>query len=411
MIQQLHILQLTTVELVELIQKKSLENPLIDTVEDGIEKLHEWPNRVSTKGQVASQDQDFLFVQSHSVKDFLYEQIPLNIQQDERVILNYLIDSLDERLFLGITKEEICQQFDITSMKAQELIDILQSFEPVGVGAADITQFLIMHINLNEHAPRLAEEFVLQEIKAMAKMDIINLSKRYRISVDEVLETIEFIKRLPRTPAITLEETALFVIPDASVHKIGEQWVIELEDWATPKIQLNDLYVELLKSESPDYLKDCMRDYVTLVQGIDFRKNTVYRLLEYMVEHQSPFFEQGLKTLKPMRLKDIADALDLHESTISRAVKGKYLQTAFGTIAFQELFVQSIGNSTTSNILDEIVAFIKNEPKDEPYSDQQLVGLLQQKGIKISRRTVAKYREQLNIPSSQKRVHFQMSKE
>ena len=406
MIQHLNLLQLTTMELGELIQKKSLENPLIDMVESTIEKPYDWLNLAFEKGPTAKMDYDLVFPQTNSPRDFLIEQIPLTTQEDEKLILEYLIDSLDERLFLTVTAEEICNKFNVSLLKAQNLIEILQSFEPVGVGVGNVTQFLLMQINLKCEVPRFAKEFVIHEIKAMAKMDILNLSKRYSISVSEVLQTIDFIKELPRTTTNSIVENAPFIVPDASVYKIDGDWIIKLEDRALPSVRLNDLYVEILKSVEKDYLQHCMRDYVTLVQGIDFRKKTLYAIIDYLVVNQLHFFERGIKALKPMGLRDVAQALNLHESTISRAIKGKYLYTKFGNIALQDLFVKSVGNSTTSSIFEDIANLINNEPKNAPYSDQQIAILLQQKGIQISRRTVAKYREQLNIPSSQKRAHL-----
>ena len=405
-IQHLHLLQLTTTELQAMIQEKALENPLIDLEESTFDRPSEWLGSAAIKSSNFKAGLEPSFVSKECTKDFLFEQIPLVIEREDRAVLNYLIESLDERLFLTITANDIAVKFGIGEAKARKLVGLLQSFEPVGVGAAGLVDFLVMNIEVDESAPKWAKEFVLYEMKAIAKMDVSRLSKRYKLPVREIIEIIDYIKELPRAPVISLQGTAPYIVPDAFIHKVDQTWLIELNDRATPSLKMQDTYVELLKDGDPQYLQKCMRDYVTLVQGIDYRKKTLYAILDHLVRTQSSYFEHGKSALKPMGLKDVAAALELHESTISRAIKGKYIQTPFGIIAIQELFSKAVGNSTPNEICRLIESFIQNEPKDKPYSDQQIVLLLQEKDIAISRRTVTKYREQLHIPSSQKRAYL-----
>ncbi|WP_431026969.1 RNA polymerase factor sigma-54 [Lysinibacillus sp. LZ02] len=410
LIQHLNILQLSNIELGELIQEKSLENPLIDAVISTMEKPYDWLKFATAKGSRYGSNYEPLFIKQESVYDLLLEQIPLFASEQEKAILRYLVYALDERLFLTVTAKEVSTVFSITEAHAKQMIQVLQTFEPVGVGAENVMQFFLMHIEADDDAPTVAKEFMLHETKAVAKMDFTALSKRYNMTVEEVLETIEYIKQLPRTPAITLHSSAPFIVPDVAVQKIDGQWFIELNEHATPKIKLHDLYVELLKNADNDYLQECMRDYVTLVQGIDFRKKTLYAIVDYIVTNQYLFLEKGIKGLQSMGLKDVAKALEIHESTVSRAIKGKYIQTPHGIMPIQQLFVKAISNSTPSAICELIQSLIAAEPTNEPYSDQQIVYLLKQEGIDISRRTVAKYREQLNIPSSKKRAYLFSSK-
>ena len=401
MIQHLSILQLTNLELKELIELKTLENPLIDLMD---QQEDTWPSAKMLKGSIET-DYSMIAMQ-HTAADFLKEQIPLKATDFERTVLIYLIHSLDERLFLTTDATEVAQRFMMEVEEAERFIHILQSFEPIGVGCQNSTQFLLKHIDQCENVPHFAKDFVIYEMEAIAKMDIVSLRKRYNLTTNEVMSTITFIKELPCMPVISLDEVVATVIPDVSVYCIDGQWVIEVEQKAVPAIRLNDVYVNLLKIEDPTYLKACMRDFTTLAQGLDFRKNTLYAITHYLIEQQPDFFEKGPRALKPMRLKDIAEALDMHESTISRAVKGKYLRTAQGNFAMNDLFVKAINNVTTSTVCDRIAAIIADENKNSPYSDQQIELLLKKEGIKISRRTVAKYREQLNIPSSQKRAYL-----
>ncbi len=405
MIQHLSILQLTNLELKELVEQKALENPLIDLMDQHDDT---WLTGKMQKGSV---EPDYrLVAMQQTVADFLMEQIPLNATAFERTVITYLIHSLDERLFLTTNASEVAQHFKMELEEAKRLIHILQSFEPIGVGCQTSTEFFLKHIEQCENVPYFAKDFVTYEMETIAKMDIVSLRRRYQLTTHEVMATIAFIKELPRIPVISLEEVVATVIPDVSVYCIEGQWAIEVEQKAVPSIRLHDVYVELLRADSPNYLKSCMRDFTTLVQGLDFRKNTLYDITQYLIEQQPAFFEKGPRALKPMRLKDVAEALHMHESTISRAVKGKYLHTAQGNFAMSELFVKAINNVTTSSVSERIAAIIAQENKRSPYSDQQLVRLLKEEGIVISRRTVAKYREQLNLPSSQKRAYLLLEK-
>ncbi|WP_168193879.1 RNA polymerase factor sigma-54 [Lysinibacillus sp. SGAir0095] len=405
MIQHLSILQLTNFELKELVEQKALENPLIDLMDHHEEA---WSTTKMQKGSIEADYSSIAMKQT--VADYLMEQIPLNATAFERTVLTYLIHSLDERLFLTTDAGEVAQHFEVDLDEAKRFIHILQSFEPIGLGCQNSTEFLLKHIEQCENVPYFAKDFVAYEMENIAKMDIVSLRKRYQLTTHEVMATIAFIKELPRIPVISLDEVVATVMPDVSVYCIAGQWAIEVEQKAVPSIRLHDVYVKLLRADAPNYLKSCMRDFTTLVQGLDFRKNTLYDITHYLIEQQPAFFEKGPRALKPMRLKDVAEALHMHESTISRAVKGKYLHTANGNFAMSDLFVKAINNVTTSSVSDRIAAIIAQENKRSPYSDQQLALLLKEEGIMISRRTVAKYREQLKIPSSQKRAYLLLEK-
>lgn len=404
MIQHLQLLQMTTVELTGLVEKSFLENPLVELVEHRKEPAYRETYYKINRN--VRNDLDPQLVQKECMKAFLVEQIPVSLNKQDNQIMRLLIEALDERLFLTVTMEELAENFSIAPSKAKELMTLLQSFDPVGVGSLNIVQFLCRHIENNKMAPKLAKVFVEKELKAMAKMDVKGLSKKYQVPIPEVIDTIHFIKQLPRMPVISLHDAAPTIRPDASISKMNGEWLIELEDYALPEIRLQTIYAEILKQDKPVYYQQCMRDYVALVQGIDFRKKTLFDIIQFIVDQQCDFLEQKSKTLKPLKFKDAAAALELHESTISRALKGKYVYTPLGMMAIQDFFVKSVGNTAVAVICEHIAQLIHHEPKTAPYSDQQLVELLQQKEIKISRRTVTKYREMQNIPSSHKRIYL-----
>ena len=403
-IQHLAMLQLPVIELQQMLQEKMMENPLLDLTESSLEKPYDWLRTASVKSMKGSANNEPYLISKTSTREFLVEQIPLFLSAQERTILHYCIESLDERLFITETPAQIADHFGIHIDKVTQTLSYLRKFEPIGVGAIDFIDFLMMQIEHDQDAPSLAKEFVQFDMPTIAKMDVARLCKKYQIVVQEALQVIDYIKQLPRTPAVSLHELAPFIVPDATIKKIDYTVLIELNDRTMPSIKLQDVYVELLKQEDQPYLQKCLREYTTLVTGIDFRKKTLYAVLDYIVSIQSAYFEKGCKNFKPMGLKDVAEHLNLSESTISRAIKGKYIETDYGIIAIQDLFVKSVGNSTPDSICQVIAAIIAAEPKKKPYSDQQLVHLLQAQNIDISRRTVTKYREQLGIPNSQKRL-------
>ncbi|GEK32974.1 RNA polymerase factor sigma-54 [Kurthia sibirica] len=403
-IQHLGILQLSTVELMALIAEKSLENPLIDVQERPLEKPYDWLKSVAVKERRTSGLQPIEFItKNERTYDFLVEQIPLTCTELQYEILNYLIHSLDARLFLTTTMDDVMKKYEIDEESAQELIDIVRSFEPFGVASYNHRDFILRHIADDFHAPAFAALFVENEMEALAKKEFRMLQKYYKLTASQVHDIFLYIKSLPRTPSMSLEESSPYIIPDATVVKLDEHWIIEINDGQIPQISLNNTYVELLKNREDAYLQKCMRDYVTMVQGIDYRRKTMYAILDYFVDKQPLFFERGSEYLQPIGLKDVAEALEIHESTVSRAIRGKYIQTPFGQIACKKLFIKSVGNTSVHAIHTKITALITNENKEKPLSDQQIVSELLKNNIEISRRTVAKYREQLNIPSSKNR--------
>jgi RNA polymerase sigma-54 factor len=401
LIQQLSLLQLSSMELAELIEQKTLENPLIQ-LEDTYSNSYKFDAFISREAIDFSR-----IAQKKGVtKDFLIEQIPFYLNTKQRNFLLYVIDCLCEKLFLSIPKEELAAQHEMELIECEELLQIVRTFEPIGVGARDVTDYLIMQIEDDFAAPEFAAHFIQFEMEAIAQNDFKKLANKYSISTDEVKRIVSYIKTLKRMPAITIEDEVPVIIPDVAIFKMGEEWVKTFVDRQFPKIQLHEDYVRQLKSEDPSYLKQCLSDYQTLVQGIQFRKKTLNDLVDYIIANQKAFLEGGLKQLKPVTMREVADVLNVHESTISRAVKGKYLSLPFGVIAMNALFCKAVGEKSVRNVHDEIKDLIEQEPKAKPYSDQQLSILLKEKGIVISRRTVMKYREQLNIPSSQKRMYM-----
>jgi len=426
LVQHLEILQYTTNELEQYIYDKANENPLL-AVTDAKVKLHyeeimqlaSYSDKSYSAQHYAPQHHSFnpiemKFAVKESYEQFLLEQVPMhkNLSSIDLKILTFLIQSLDERLFLDVDLEVVATICKTDVIHVEALLDLLQTFEPVGVGARHYQEFLLIQVDGDALAPKLASRFIEMDLELVAAQAIKQLSKKYKASLHEVQKTIRYIKNLNPVMRGDQFEEIPYVMPEIEVERLGEEWLIKLNRGYLPIVTIDKQYVEMLKNDPncKTYFKDTMRDALLLLQGIEQRDKTLYELARLLVELQADFFRKGKEALKPMRLKDVADILSLHVSTISRAVRGKYIKTPHGVYALQSLFTKGVMN--ISGKMDSIMyikkrlkQLIEGEDKQKPLTDQQITNTLSAEGIQISRRTVAKYREEMNIMSSFNRMY------
>lgn len=426
LMQNLEVLQCSTQELEQYIYEKANENPLLVVIDAKVKSNYEEImqlarcslNTFSSHGYV-SRNEQFNFIEmklaeKESYEKFLFEQVPMhkNLSIIDLKILTFLIQSLDDRLFLDIELEFVAKKFKTTFSHVEGMLDLLQTFEPVGVGARSYTEYLLIQMDRDPFAPEMATQFIHSDLKLVATQAIKQLSKKYNMPLQEVKKTVTYIKNLK--PIITGNkfEMTSYVIPDLTIKEIEGEWIIKLNRHYLPSVSIDESYVTLLKNDAnyKTYYQDSMKDALALLQGIEQRDKTLYELARCLVEIQADFLKDGLEAIKPMRLKDVADALGVHESTISRAVRGKYVQAPHGVYALQSLFTKGFVN--TSGKMDSIMyikkrlkQLIEAEDKQKPLADQQITDVLCAEGIQISRRTVAKYREEMNIVSSFNRAY------
>lgn len=406
---QLEMLQLTNEEMASLIAEKALENPLLEVnapVFNYKEKL---------QPHASDGHREFL-VQQETIKDYLWELIPLkmDLSQEKKRVLNFLIDYLDEHLFLRIEAQEVCEQLSLPIEAVNECLELLQSLEPFGIASKNSQHFLERQILLDQDAPPFALVFIQQELKAIAELNIPHLMKKYKLSKQHVLTTIHYIKKLQLFPHIPiLQERTVYIIPDVEITKIYGDWHVQLDATLIPKVTVNEDYIKLLNEQShlQDYLQQMIKEAKLLVEGIEERTKTLTRIMHWIIEKQQLFLETGQAGMIPLRLIDAAHALDLHESTISRAIRNKYVKTPYGILPMKQFFPKGVvyngqPNATSDWIKERIQQLISLENAANPLSDQQLVCLLKEEQIQISRRTVAKYRESLVIPNSNKRTYI-----
>lgn len=428
--QSLQFLQMSAMELQSTLAERVSENPLLnieyqDHPIDGknIEKMALLKNQYNATTNVKPEHEDYLHSKRavyggiEDVEKYLLEQIPslFLLSEIEEKLLLFYIRNLNESGYLDISVEAAAERFGVTEDSAEEVLKLLQTFEPAGIGARNLKECLLIQIAKTHPKCSLPYVIIEQYFDELAQGALKKIAECCKSSRPEVQEAVDFIKSLKPKP---LQEAACgiveYVVPDILVNEVGGDWVVSVNRRHIPVISINDYYAQMIKEcdhETKAYLKANLKDASILIQGLEQRDRTLYRLAKLLIEVQPDFFAKGITALKPMRLKDVAELLDVHESTISRAVNSKYIQTPLGVFKLQTLFAKGFVNTegnteSTSHIKAKLIEIIKSENNQKPYSDQKLVTLLKQENIHISRRTVAKYREELLISNSAKRIRY-----
>ena len=429
--QSINVLQMSAYDLREYIEKEFEENPILEADFNLIESKDNIDNTQLSKYLNDRYDENYNYQHNNedeasvfnfisdkkSLKDYLYEQLG-EIKSDIKIkkVVSYMIESLDSRGYLENTLEEICSDLGIDEEKVQNALEILQSLEPCGIGARDLKECLLIQLKNKGILDEIIKEIVLKYLEYIADCKYNYIAKELKITPKEVQAYGDIIKSLEPKPSrgyYTGEEVK-FIIPDAYIVKIGDKYNVIMNKDIIPNITINNLYKqEILNGKNKkevEYVKAKVNDAMGLINDIEQRNNTILKLLECIVKKQKAYFENGQEYLKPMTLRDLADEMALHESTVSRAIKDKYILTSRGTVKIKDLFCNGIVSSgingegvSTNTIKNKIKQLIQLENKNKPLSDQAICDLLNKEHIDISRRTVAKYREELGIKSSSKR--------
>ena len=429
--QSINVLQMSAYDLREYIEKEFEENPILEADFNLIESKDNIDNTQLSKYLNDRYDENYNYQHNNedevsvfnfisdkkSLKDYLYEQLG-EIKCDIKIkkVVSYMFESLDSRGYIENTLEEICSDLGIDEEKVQNALEILQSLEPCGIGARDLKECLLIQLKSKGILDEIIKEIVLKYLEYIADCKYNYIAKELKITPKEVQAYGDIIKSLEPKPSrgyYTGEEVK-FIIPDAYIVKIGDKYNVIMNKDIIPNITINNLYKqEILNGKNKkevEYVKEKVNDAMGLINDIEQRNNTILKLLECIVKKQKAYFENGQEYLKPMTLRDLADEMALHESTVSRAIKDKYILTSRGTVKIKDLFCNGIVSSgingegvSTNTIKNKIKQLIQLENKNKPLSDQAICDLLKKEHIDISRRTVAKYREELGIKSSSKR--------
>lgn len=423
--QAIAILQYSTQELLSFIEEQQLENPLLE-----IEKAVDEIQAGSSELQYDHYDEykiydgenlspfDYLSKQETSLQDYLLNQVGfLHLTNIEKKIIKYIVHSLDENGYFLLPIEEAAKSLSVTEEKVHSCLEMIQSLDPVGVAARSLQECLLIQLKKQTTRNLLAEEIVEKYLDLLADRKWKEISKNLQLTLEQVQECADVIQTLqPKPGSHFSDEPCSYITPDAVIKLEDDHLQISMNDGLLPKITINSHYRELIErpadSESMKYMQQKYQQMVWLMRSIDQRQQTLFKVIEAIAKHQGNFFKYGYEYLKPLTLKEIAAEIDVHESTVSRATTQKYVQTPRGLFELKYFFnsaVKAEGGTTTSSVsVKEVIKkIVDQENKRKPFSDQQIVSILEKENsIEVSRRTVAKYREELNIPSSTKRKRF-----
>lgn len=430
MIQSMNILQMSAVELEEYLENLSLENPVIELQEPeeqgrsqtDLQRKLEWLESTDSQNRVYyQQDQEETFLpdlrgNEERLSDYLLSQIILNgYTRQEYEVIAFIIQSLDERGYFTDELSQAARRFGVSEEFAQEMLLEVQKLDPVGVGARNVGECLLLQLAARKDRCPLAETIVSEYLTEVAKNHLPDIAQKTHTGLKEVTAACEVIRSLNPKPgsAFSDRENLRYISPDVIVIKTGGGLEILVNEYQYPRFTVSEYYTQMLQhtedQEAKQYLQEKMAQAKWVSDCITHRSATLSNVMKVLVDWQQAFFQKGKGYRRPMKLSDLAEPLEVHESTISRAMKGKYLQCAWGVFPLN-YFLSAVavkqggtgspeeGEKTTDHIKQLMRELIAGEDKKKPYSDQAIAEKLKENRIEISRRTVNKYRQEMNIP-------------
>lgn len=333
-------------------------------------------------------------------------------------IVLYIIEALDENGYLRMSLDQICEVFGVDKETAEEALRIVQNFEPIGVGARDLSECLMIQLKaLRKDVPLLCQ-VVCNHLEDLANNRLYSIAKTLGVTVKEIQKVADVIKTLEPKPGREFNsgDENRYIVPDVIVEKVDGEYVVRVNEGSVPKLTISPYYRKILLSEEKDsnisrFLTGRLNSAMWLIKSIEQRRRTIKNVVKAVVKYQEDYFEKGEKHLRTLTLKQIAEEVGIHESTVSRSIHGKYMQTPRGSFEIKYFFTSGVqsghgGGISSESIKKIIQEMVERENSQNPYSDQALSEMLREKGVVISRRTVAKYRDEMNMPSSSKRKRY-----
>ncbi len=344
-------------------------------------------------------------------------QLSASFPMEEEVAARFVIGNLDERGYLQSSLEELARQSGMREEVVLAALAKVQDFDPAGVAARDLRECLTIQVRMLEVKDPLVERILAESavLDALINRDFRGVARQLAVTIEEVSAAATVIGRLdPRPGRAFGGEDPVYIVPDIYVYRIGDEFHVVLNDDGLPRLKISGMYRDVLAKGSPaskdtrDYVHDKVRSAMWLIKSIHQRQRTIYKVMQSIIKHQRDFFERGINFLKPLNLRDVADDIEMHESTVSRVTTNKYVHTPQGIFELKYFFNSSInrlhGEAIASeSVKERIRRLITNEDPRRPLSDQRIAEMLKVANIDIARRTVTKYRESMNLLSSTKR--------
>ena len=387
----------------------------------------EWREYMAQTGSYSSRSEDeeerrqFFFdslANPESLQQHLMEQLPgAELSPDELKIAELIIGNIDDSGFLQTTPEEMELNTGIAAADSARVLEVIQGFHPAGVGARDLRECLLLQLRRQGREKTLEAQIIDRFLEDLGKRRFPEIARKLGVSVQQVQASANAIAILdPRPGQIFAALPNNYVIPDVNVEKIEGEWIITLNSDQIPHLRISNTYKDLMAQENSggdvrEYIREKIRSGKFLIKSIHQRQQTILNIAREIVRRQGEFLEHGSSHLRPMTMVQIADAVGVHETTVSRAISGKYISTPQGVFEMRYFFTpgyQTASGEVMSNtsVKEAILDLIKAESSSTPLSDKEVVAILEKRGIPIARRTVAKYRNELNILPSNLRKEY-----
>jgi RNA polymerase sigma-54 factor len=446
--QAITVLQLSALELADYVEQELLENPLLEIKDDFNERDEKQDLQESKEEKVEGEkfdidwqeyfnDRDLGYMgkglgevneefsydnfltKAPTLQDHLLFQLSLLAESDlERDIGEFIVGNLDEYGYLRTDLEEIANYFQLPLEQIEKILHNIQTLDPSGVGSRNLQECLLIQLEQQNKKTPVLERLILHHLEELAAGKIAKLANLFGIPPAELQQQADIIKTLDPKPGrkFSSADDVRYITPDVVVERVDGLYIVMVNDTTTPRLEISNAYKAMLGKDADHQAKEFveakLNSAVWLIKSIEQRRLTLYKVADCIVQLQRDFLDYGVKRLKPMTLKRVADMIGMHESTVSRATSNKYIQTPQGVFELKFFFTRGLestseGGTTSSECIKRMLAeMVKEEETGNPFSDQQLSEKLRIKGIKISRRTVAKYRDELNIPNAAQRKRY-----
>ena len=451
------LLQLSRLELMDAIRQELEENPTLEelqetsnkdqaekdpavdtqptekteevTIDEKIPGDIDWTNyideyntpgrvRLETEGRDTPQYEAFISHKESLSDHLLWQLLMSSPTPEEKTIGSLIIGNLDKDGYLKASTEDLAAQAGVTIEDIEDVLFLLQSFDPVGICARDLTECLLLQAQNLGLKDTLVTKIISEHITHLENKNYKAICRSLKVSLDEVIAAVKIITDMePRPGRQYTEDEPQYITPDIYVYKSEDDYAIVINDDGLPRLRVNSFYKQAISREkdvgsnAKDYIQDKLRSAAWLIRSIHQRQKTIYKVMESILKFQREFFDHGITRLKPMVLRDVAEDIGMHESTISRVTTNKYAHTPQGIFELKYFFNSSIkrvyGEAIASaSVQEKIRRLIENEDPLKPLSDSRMAEMLKLENIDIARRTVAKYREMMGVLPSNKRKRF-----
>lgn len=438
--QAIQLLQFNSQELNEYLKERIEENPMLDPVNDELEYENidnyssekdeiDWKEYIGKYDDVGYMPQKDKNAKEYNYENFIGYSLSLRenllfqlnvsvVNEEDLRIGEIIIENIDKNGYLISDINQIAMDLNVEVQKVENVLSIIQTFDPVGIGSRNLEECLLIQINNDKSRNPNADKIIKKYLKDLANNRLSKIAKELNIELKEVQEIYDYIKTLEPKPGRCFSDNSdnvKYIIPDATIEFVDGEYIILLNDVTAPRLNINKFYREMLRkeneSEATEFLNEKLNSALWIIRSIEQRRMTIYNVVKSILKFQMNFFEIGEKGLKPLTLKEVAEDINMHESTVSRATNGKYVQTPRGLYELKYFFCSGIstnqGEDISSTSIKAIIKeIIEGEDPSKPYSDQKISNILKRRGINISRRTVAKYRDELKISSSSVRKRY-----